>query len=199
MQPKPSSLRAQAQLSETKTETMRTETVETFELVKVEQKLFKRGEERTRELVFNANRKPLTVFRQSETGPLARRDRQLLDCLGHKEQIKKALVFCLYTIYETEVLTIFPYFGPFALRIMLNIWTHDHLRTRQRGSGKDEREIVRIGRSIDTRLPRHMGGKRDDEGFVVIKGCSQTIRNRLQEKRLLSWQPVTGFRFCKSC
>ncbi|GFX02578.1 hypothetical protein TNCV_728321 [Trichonephila clavipes] len=38
-QPKPSSLRAQAQLSETKTETMRTETVETFELVKVEQKL----------------------------------------------------------------------------------------------------------------------------------------------------------------
>ncbi|GFV56504.1 phosphatase and actin regulator 2 [Trichonephila clavipes] len=30
MQPKPSSLRAQAQLSETKTETMRTETVETF-------------------------------------------------------------------------------------------------------------------------------------------------------------------------
>ncbi|GFU82701.1 hypothetical protein TNCV_73221 [Trichonephila clavipes] len=39
MQPKPSSLRAQAQLSETKTETMRTETVETFELVKVEPKL----------------------------------------------------------------------------------------------------------------------------------------------------------------
>ncbi|GFV41008.1 phosphatase and actin regulator 2 [Trichonephila clavipes] len=33
------SLRAQAQLSETKTETMRTETVETFELVKVEPKL----------------------------------------------------------------------------------------------------------------------------------------------------------------
>ncbi|GFV99346.1 hypothetical protein TNCV_1513181 [Trichonephila clavipes] len=32
MQPKPSSLRAQAQLSETETETMRTETVETFEL-----------------------------------------------------------------------------------------------------------------------------------------------------------------------
>ncbi|GFU99531.1 hypothetical protein TNCV_4082541 [Trichonephila clavipes] len=41
MQPKPSSLRAQAQLSETKTETMRTETVETFELVKVEQKLLR--------------------------------------------------------------------------------------------------------------------------------------------------------------
>ncbi|GFW78517.1 phosphatase and actin regulator 2 [Trichonephila clavipes] len=40
MQPKAKhSLRAQAQLSETKTETMRTETVETFELVKVEQKL----------------------------------------------------------------------------------------------------------------------------------------------------------------
>ncbi|GFW17577.1 hypothetical protein TNCV_2651351 [Trichonephila clavipes] len=36
MQPKPSSLRAQAQLSET-----RTETVETFELVKVEQKLLR--------------------------------------------------------------------------------------------------------------------------------------------------------------
>ncbi|GFV59030.1 phosphatase and actin regulator 2 [Trichonephila clavipes] len=46
MQPKPSSLRAQAQLSETKTETMRTETVETFELVKVEQKLL---EERRKE------------------------------------------------------------------------------------------------------------------------------------------------------
>ncbi|GFX79328.1 CCHC-type domain-containing protein [Trichonephila clavipes] len=41
MQPKPSSLRAQAQLSETKTETMRTETVETFELVKGEQKLLR--------------------------------------------------------------------------------------------------------------------------------------------------------------
>ncbi|GFW08572.1 hypothetical protein TNCV_2775941 [Trichonephila clavipes] len=41
MQPKAKhSLRAQAQLSETKTETMRTETVETFELVKVEQKTF---------------------------------------------------------------------------------------------------------------------------------------------------------------
>ncbi|GFW78512.1 hypothetical protein TNCV_5110531 [Trichonephila clavipes] len=40
MQPKSKhSLRTQAQLSETKTETMRTETVETFELVKVEQKL----------------------------------------------------------------------------------------------------------------------------------------------------------------
>ncbi|GFW78514.1 phosphatase and actin regulator 2 [Trichonephila clavipes] len=40
MQPKAKhSLRTQAQLSETKTETMRTETVETFELVKVEQKL----------------------------------------------------------------------------------------------------------------------------------------------------------------
>ncbi|GFW78191.1 retrovirus-related Pol polyprotein from transposon 412 [Trichonephila clavipes] len=40
MQPKAKySLRAQAQLSETKTETMRTETVETFELVKVEPKL----------------------------------------------------------------------------------------------------------------------------------------------------------------
>ncbi|GFW60808.1 hypothetical protein TNCV_2672291 [Trichonephila clavipes] len=38
---KPSSLRAQAQLSETKTETMRTETVETFELVKVEPKLLR--------------------------------------------------------------------------------------------------------------------------------------------------------------
>ncbi|GFY00213.1 hypothetical protein TNCV_4664651 [Trichonephila clavipes] len=49
MQPKAKhSLRAQAQLSETKTETMRTETVETFELVKVEQKLL--GEERTREV-----------------------------------------------------------------------------------------------------------------------------------------------------
>ncbi|GFV07299.1 e3 ubiquitin-protein ligase UBR3 [Trichonephila clavipes] len=42
MQPKAKhSLRAQAQLSETKTETMRTETVETFELVKVEQKLLR--------------------------------------------------------------------------------------------------------------------------------------------------------------
>ncbi|GFW26502.1 zinc finger MYM-type protein 1 [Trichonephila clavipes] len=41
MQPKPSSLRAQAQLSETKTELMRTETVETFELVKVEPKLLR--------------------------------------------------------------------------------------------------------------------------------------------------------------
>ncbi|GFW66024.1 HTH_Tnp_Tc3_2 domain-containing protein [Trichonephila clavipes] len=40
-QPKPSSLRAQAQLSETKTETMRTETVETFELVKVKPKLLR--------------------------------------------------------------------------------------------------------------------------------------------------------------
>ncbi|GFV69744.1 hypothetical protein TNCV_1348971 [Trichonephila clavipes] len=47
MQPKakPSSLRAQAQLSETQTET-----VETFELVKVEPKLFKRGERITREV-----------------------------------------------------------------------------------------------------------------------------------------------------
>ncbi|GFY16745.1 hypothetical protein TNCV_2788671 [Trichonephila clavipes] len=43
MQPKPSSLRAQAQLSETKTETMRTETVETFELVKGEPKLLERN------------------------------------------------------------------------------------------------------------------------------------------------------------
>ncbi|GFX32871.1 hypothetical protein TNCV_890071 [Trichonephila clavipes] len=43
-QPKPSSLRAQAQLSETKTETMRTETVETFELVKVELKLLREEE-----------------------------------------------------------------------------------------------------------------------------------------------------------
>ncbi|GFS77016.1 hypothetical protein TNCV_3756621 [Trichonephila clavipes] len=51
MQPKPSSLRAQAQLSETKTETMRTETVETFELLKVEQKLLReRRAERTREV-----------------------------------------------------------------------------------------------------------------------------------------------------
>ncbi|GFW60824.1 hypothetical protein TNCV_2672451 [Trichonephila clavipes] len=51
MQPKPSSLRAQAQLSETKTETMRTETVETFELVKAEPKLLKeRGQRRTREV-----------------------------------------------------------------------------------------------------------------------------------------------------
>ncbi|GFW57726.1 hypothetical protein TNCV_2926451 [Trichonephila clavipes] len=42
MQPKAKhSLRAQAQLSETKTETMRTETVETFELVKVEPKLWR--------------------------------------------------------------------------------------------------------------------------------------------------------------
>ncbi|GFV88025.1 hypothetical protein TNCV_3241751 [Trichonephila clavipes] len=42
MQPKAKhSLRAQAQLSETKTETMRTETVETFELVKVEPKLLR--------------------------------------------------------------------------------------------------------------------------------------------------------------
>ncbi|GFW29589.1 hypothetical protein TNCV_435471 [Trichonephila clavipes] len=48
MQPKPSSLRAQAQLSETKTETMRTETVETFELVKVEQKLLREKRERER-------------------------------------------------------------------------------------------------------------------------------------------------------
>ncbi|GFV97274.1 hypothetical protein TNCV_2037841 [Trichonephila clavipes] len=49
MQPKAKhSLRAQAQLSETKTETMRTETVETFELVKVEQKLL-REEKRERE------------------------------------------------------------------------------------------------------------------------------------------------------
>ncbi|GFW14036.1 uncharacterized protein TNCV_3546251 [Trichonephila clavipes] len=38
---KQNSLRAQAQLSETKTETMRTETVETFELVKVEPKLWR--------------------------------------------------------------------------------------------------------------------------------------------------------------
>ncbi|GFU08449.1 hypothetical protein TNCV_4360851 [Trichonephila clavipes] len=46
MQPKakPSSLRAQAQLSETQTET-----VETFELVKVETKTFKRGERKERE------------------------------------------------------------------------------------------------------------------------------------------------------
>ncbi|GFV96514.1 hypothetical protein TNCV_1999661 [Trichonephila clavipes] len=51
MQPKAKhSLSAQAQLSETKTETMRTETVETFELVKVEPKTFKRGERRTREV-----------------------------------------------------------------------------------------------------------------------------------------------------
>ncbi|GFW83022.1 hypothetical protein TNCV_4604491 [Trichonephila clavipes] len=49
MQPKPSSLRAQAQLSETKTETMRTETVETFELVKVEQKLLREKQKRERE------------------------------------------------------------------------------------------------------------------------------------------------------
>ncbi|GFW17870.1 phosphatase and actin regulator 2 [Trichonephila clavipes] len=48
MQPKPSSLRAQAQLSETKTETMRTETVETFELVKVEQKLLREEKENER-------------------------------------------------------------------------------------------------------------------------------------------------------
>ncbi|GFV50475.1 integrase catalytic domain-containing protein [Trichonephila clavipes] len=50
MQPKtkPSILRAQAQLSETKTETMRTETVETFELVKGEPKL-KREEKGERE------------------------------------------------------------------------------------------------------------------------------------------------------
>ncbi|GFU79924.1 hypothetical protein TNCV_578041 [Trichonephila clavipes] len=38
---KQNSLRAQGQLSETKTETMRTETVETFELVKVEPKLLR--------------------------------------------------------------------------------------------------------------------------------------------------------------
>ncbi|GFX15419.1 retrovirus-related Pol polyprotein from transposon opus [Trichonephila clavipes] len=49
-QPKPSSLRAQAQLSETKTETMRTETVETFELVKVEPKLLREEQRRTREV-----------------------------------------------------------------------------------------------------------------------------------------------------
>ncbi|GFW83021.1 CCHC-type domain-containing protein [Trichonephila clavipes] len=49
MQPKPSSLRAQAQLNETKTETMRTETVETFELVKVEQKLLREKQKRERE------------------------------------------------------------------------------------------------------------------------------------------------------
>ncbi|GFW98009.1 hypothetical protein TNCV_1806601 [Trichonephila clavipes] len=45
---KPSSLRAQAQLSETKTETMRTETVETFELVKGEQKLLREKQRRER-------------------------------------------------------------------------------------------------------------------------------------------------------
>ncbi|GFW67713.1 hypothetical protein TNCV_3445851 [Trichonephila clavipes] len=47
MQPKAQrSLRAQAQLSETKTETMRTETVETFELVKVEPKLLREKQQR---------------------------------------------------------------------------------------------------------------------------------------------------------
>ncbi|GFV52426.1 hypothetical protein TNCV_2771731 [Trichonephila clavipes] len=55
MQPKPSSLRAQAQLSET-----RTETVETFELVKVEPKLLreKKGERERRLLV---HKKPMHV------------------------------------------------------------------------------------------------------------------------------------------
>ncbi|GFV26625.1 hypothetical protein TNCV_679871 [Trichonephila clavipes] len=52
MQPKAKhSLRTQAQLSETKTETMRTETVETFELVRSRTKTLKReGAERTREV-----------------------------------------------------------------------------------------------------------------------------------------------------
>ncbi|GFU88918.1 hypothetical protein TNCV_4445931 [Trichonephila clavipes] len=50
MQPKAKhSLRAQAQLSETKTETMRTESVETFELVRENQN-FEEREERTREV-----------------------------------------------------------------------------------------------------------------------------------------------------
>ncbi|GFW94688.1 hypothetical protein TNCV_4247281 [Trichonephila clavipes] len=56
-QPKPSSLRAQAQLSETKTETMRTETVETFELVKVEPKLLREEKGETQRC-----RLPLDVF-----------------------------------------------------------------------------------------------------------------------------------------